>query len=35
MIALRAEAEQRIRLEGERAFPNECCGFVFGFVEGG
>ena len=35
MIALHAEAEQRIRLEGERAFPNECCGFVLGLPEGG
>ncbi|MDR2759372.1 MAG: M67 family metallopeptidase [Spirochaetaceae bacterium] len=35
MIALHAEAEKRIREEGERAWPNECCGFLFGALEGG
>jgi proteasome lid subunit RPN8/RPN11 len=35
VIALRAEAEQRIRAEGEKAYPNECCGFVLGRTEGG
>jgi proteasome lid subunit RPN8/RPN11 len=35
MIALHAEAEQGIREEGERAFPNECCGFVLGRMEAG
>jgi proteasome lid subunit RPN8/RPN11 len=35
MMALHAEAEQTIRREGERAWPNECCGFLLGRVEGG
>ncbi|MDR2247588.1 MAG: M67 family metallopeptidase [Treponema sp.] len=35
MIALHAEAERRIREEGERAFPNECCGFLLGRMEEG
>jgi proteasome lid subunit RPN8/RPN11 len=35
MIALKAEAEQRIREAGERAWPNECCGFVLGHEEAG
>ncbi|MFP3091412.1 M67 family metallopeptidase [Treponema sp. TIM-1] len=35
MIALKFEAEQRIREEGERAWPNECCGFLLGILEGG
>ncbi|MDR2029465.1 MAG: M67 family metallopeptidase [Treponema sp.] len=35
MIALRVEAERRIREEGERAFPNECCGFLLGRLDGG
>jgi proteasome lid subunit RPN8/RPN11 len=30
MILLKAEAEKRIREEGERAYPNECCGFLLG-----
>jgi proteasome lid subunit RPN8/RPN11 len=30
MILLRSEAEKRIREEGERAYPNECCGFLLG-----
>jgi proteasome lid subunit RPN8/RPN11 len=30
VILLRAEAEKRIRQEGERAYPNECCGFLLG-----
>ncbi|GHV85884.1 hypothetical protein AGMMS50230_14920 [Spirochaetia bacterium] len=30
MIALNAEVEQRIRVEGEKAYPNECCGFLLG-----
>jgi proteasome lid subunit RPN8/RPN11 len=34
MIALRAGAERRIRGEGERAYPHECCGFVLGRMEG-
>jgi proteasome lid subunit RPN8/RPN11 len=36
MILLKAEAEKRIREEGERAYPNECCGFLLGcFSTGG
>ncbi|MDR0759496.1 MAG: M67 family metallopeptidase [Treponema sp.] len=35
MIALTAQAEQGIREAGERAWPNECCGFVLGRLEGG
>jgi proteasome lid subunit RPN8/RPN11 len=35
VIALRVEAERRIREEGERAFPNECCGFLLGRLDGG
>ena len=35
MIALSARAEQGIREAGERAWPNECCGFVLGRLEGG
>lgn len=34
MIALKAEAEEAIRKEGERAWPNECCGFLLGLLEG-
>ena len=33
MIALNIEAEQRIREEGEKAYPNECCGFLLGSVD--
>jgi proteasome lid subunit RPN8/RPN11 len=32
VIALTAKTEQRIREEGERAYPNECCGFVLGRI---
>jgi proteasome lid subunit RPN8/RPN11 len=35
VIALTAEVERRIREAGERAWPNECCGFVLGTLEGG
>jgi proteasome lid subunit RPN8/RPN11 len=35
VIALTAEVEKRIREEGERAWPNECCGFVLGFRDDG
>ncbi|MDR3248830.1 MAG: M67 family metallopeptidase [Treponema sp.] len=34
MILLAVEAEQRIRAEGEKAYPNECCGFLFGSYAG-
>jgi proteasome lid subunit RPN8/RPN11 len=34
MIFLKAEAEAAIRAEGERAWPNECCGFLLGFLAG-
>jgi proteasome lid subunit RPN8/RPN11 len=30
MFKLNVEAEQRIRKEGEKAYPNECCGFLLG-----
>jgi proteasome lid subunit RPN8/RPN11 len=30
MIALKAETERRIREEGEKAYPDECCGFLLG-----
>jgi proteasome lid subunit RPN8/RPN11 len=32
MIALTGGVERRIREEGERAYPNECCGFVLGKI---
>jgi proteasome lid subunit RPN8/RPN11 len=32
MIRVQLEAEQRIREEGERSYPNECCGFLLGTV---
>jgi proteasome lid subunit RPN8/RPN11 len=30
MIALENELEQAIRAEGEKAYPNECCGIMLG-----
>jgi proteasome lid subunit RPN8/RPN11 len=33
VIALGAEWEQAIRAEGEKAYPNECCGIMLGKVE--
>jgi proteasome lid subunit RPN8/RPN11 len=30
MLELKADAVRIIREEGERAYPNECCGFVLG-----
>ncbi|MDR2631302.1 MAG: M67 family metallopeptidase [Spirochaetaceae bacterium] len=35
MIALTADVEKRIREEGERAWPNECCGFLLGVLADG
>lgn len=35
MMLLKAEAEEGIRMEGEQAWPNECCGFLLGLLEGG
>jgi proteasome lid subunit RPN8/RPN11 len=35
VIALTAEVEQQIREAGERAWPDECCGFVLGLRERG
>jgi proteasome lid subunit RPN8/RPN11 len=35
VIALAANVEKQIREAGERAWPNECCGFVLGALEGG
>ncbi|MDR2071043.1 MAG: M67 family metallopeptidase [Treponema sp.] len=35
MIALTSSVENRIREAGERAWPNECCGFLLGLQEGG
>jgi proteasome lid subunit RPN8/RPN11 len=35
VIVLTAEVERRIREEGERGWPNECCGFVLGALENG
>jgi proteasome lid subunit RPN8/RPN11 len=32
VIAITGEVKQRIREEGERAWPNECCGFVLGLT---
>jgi proteasome lid subunit RPN8/RPN11 len=32
MLRVKTEAGQRIREEGERAYPNECCGFLLGLV---
>jgi proteasome lid subunit RPN8/RPN11 len=34
VIGLTGEVERRIREEGERGWPNECCGFVLGTLEG-
>ncbi|MDR1535103.1 MAG: M67 family metallopeptidase [Planctomycetota bacterium] len=35
MIHIRADLEARIREEGEKAYPDECCGFVLGRDEKG
>jgi proteasome lid subunit RPN8/RPN11 len=35
VIILTAEVERRNREEGERGWPNECCGFVLGALEDG
>ncbi|MDR0589003.1 MAG: M67 family metallopeptidase [Spirochaetaceae bacterium] len=35
MITLTVETEQQIRQEGEGAWPDECCGFLLGALEGG
>jgi proteasome lid subunit RPN8/RPN11 len=32
MIALSADREDAIRREGERAYPNECCGIILGRI---
>jgi proteasome lid subunit RPN8/RPN11 len=32
VIVLTAEVERRIREEGARAYPNECCGFILGIT---
>jgi proteasome lid subunit RPN8/RPN11 len=32
MIALSADREDAIRREGERAYPNECCGILLGSI---
>lgn len=32
MIVLSAEWEAAIRAEGERAYPNECCGILLGII---
>jgi proteasome lid subunit RPN8/RPN11 len=33
VITLLEEAERAIRREGEKAYPNECCGFLLGTME--
>jgi proteasome lid subunit RPN8/RPN11 len=33
MIGLSAECEAAIRQEGEKAFPNECCGVLLGQID--
>jgi proteasome lid subunit RPN8/RPN11 len=33
LITLGAEWEQAIRAQGERAYPNECCGVLLGKIE--
>jgi proteasome lid subunit RPN8/RPN11 len=33
MITLGNELEQAIRAEGEKAYPNECCGILLGKIE--
>jgi proteasome lid subunit RPN8/RPN11 len=35
VILLKAETEERIRQEGEKAYPNECCGFLLGLTAEG
>ncbi|MDR1612929.1 MAG: M67 family metallopeptidase [Planctomycetota bacterium] len=35
MISMPVELEARIREEGEKAYPEECCGFIMGRDEGG
>jgi proteasome lid subunit RPN8/RPN11 len=35
MISLTASARDAIMREGEAAYPNECCGFLFGRDDGG
>jgi proteasome lid subunit RPN8/RPN11 len=36
VILLKTETENSIRREGEKAYPNECCGFLLGLTaEGG
>ena len=34
-IKLMAKVEEAIKLHGEEAFPNECCGFLFGNEKNG
>jgi proteasome lid subunit RPN8/RPN11 len=33
MIFIRVEAEEQIRTEGKRTYPNECCGILLGNVD--
>jgi proteasome lid subunit RPN8/RPN11 len=33
MLILAADHEKTIRAEGEKAYPNECCGFLIGEVD--
>jgi proteasome lid subunit RPN8/RPN11 len=33
MLKLSSELEKRIRRDGETAYPNECCGILFGKVD--
>ncbi len=35
IIKLTREVEEAIRIHGEEAFPNECCGFLFGNEKNG
>ena len=35
MIHLSAELIDEIKQEAEKAYPNECCGFIFGSINGG
>ena len=34
MIHISDELISQIKLEAEKAYPNECCGFIFGKIEG-
>lgn len=35
MISISQKLISQIKLEAEKAYPNECCGFIFGTIENG